>query len=104
MKSDVDPETIAWARKVIMISLVIIAGIVIIQSVTQRQNRANLFITVGQIVLIYIIGYIAFTLIREGSIREVNPNMIGLFLINGLLTLFAQPLIYLYEKAFNLSN
>ena len=46
--------------------------------------------------------YIAFTLIREGSIREVNPNMIGLFLINGLLTLFAQPLIYLYEKIFNL--
>ena len=82
--------------------LQIIAGIVIIQSVTQLQNRANLFITVGQIVLIYIIGYIAFTLIREGSIREVNPNMIGLFLINGLLTLFAQPLIYLYEKAFNL--
>ena len=82
--------------------LQIIAGIVIIQSVTQLQNRANLFITVGQIVLIYIIGYIAFTLIREGSIREVNPNMIGLFLINGLLTLFAQPLIYLYEKTFNL--
>ena len=82
--------------------LQIIAGIVIIQSVTQLQNRANLFITVGQIVLIYIIGYIAFTLIREGSIREVNPNMIGLFLINGLLTLFAQPLIYLYEKIFNL--
>jgi len=82
--------------------LQIIAGIVIIQSVTQLQNRANLFITVGQIVLIYIIGYIAFTLIREGSIIEVNPNMIGLFLINGLLTLFAQPLIYLYEKAFNL--
>ena len=82
--------------------LQIIAGIVIIQSVTQLQNRANLFITVGQIVLIYIIGYIAFTLIKEGSISEVNPNVIGLFLINGLLTLFAQPLIYLYEKIFNL--
>ncbi len=82
--------------------LQIIAGIVIIQSVTQLQNRANLFITVGQIVLIYIVGYIAFTLIKEGSIGEVNPNVIGLFLINGLLTLFAQPLIYLYEKTFNL--
>ena len=82
--------------------LQIIAGIVIIQSVTQLQNRANLFITVAQIVLIYIVGYVAFTLIREGSISEVNPNIIGLFLINGLLTLFAQPLIYLYEKAFNL--
>ena len=82
--------------------LQIIAGIVIIQSVTQLQNRANLFITVGQIVLIYIVGYIAFTLIKEGSISEVNLNVIGLFLINGLLTLFAQPLIYLYEKIFNL--
>ncbi|MBJ25945.1 MAG: phosphohydrolase [Flavobacteriaceae bacterium] len=82
--------------------LQIIAGIVIIQSVTQLQNRANLFITVGQIVVIYIVGYIAFTLIKEGSISEVNLNVIGLFLINGLLTLFAQPLIYLYEKIFNL--
>ena len=82
--------------------LQIIAGIVIIQSVTQLQNRANLFITVGQIVLIYIVGYIAFTLIKEGSISEFNLNVIGLFLINGLLTLFAQPLIYLYEKIFNL--
>lgn len=82
--------------------LQIIAGIIIIQSVTQLQNRANLFITVGQIVLIYIVGYIAFTLIKEGSISEVNPSVIGLFLINGLLTLFAQPLIYLYEKIFNL--
>ena len=82
--------------------LQIIAGIVTIQSVTQLQNRANLFITVGRIVFVYLIGYIAFTIIHEGGVSEIELTIIGLFFLNGLLTLFAQPLIYLYEKIFGL--
>ena len=82
--------------------LQIIAGIVTIQSVTQLQNRANLFITVGRIVFVYLIGYIAFTIIHEGGVSEIELTIIGLFFLNGLLTLFAQPLIYLCEKIFGL--
>ena len=82
--------------------LQIIAGIVTIQSVTQLQNRANLFITVGRIVFVYLIGYIAFTFIHEGGVSEIELTIIGLFFLNGLLTLFAQPLIYLCEKIFGL--
>ena len=78
------------------------AGIVTILSITQLQNRANLFITVGRIVMIYLLGYISFTIIHEGGISNVNFVIIGLFLLNGLLTLFAQPLIYLYERIFKL--
>ena len=78
------------------------AGIVTILSITQLQNRANLFITVGRIVLIYLLGYISFTIIHEGGISNLNFVIIGLFLLNGLLTLFAQPLIYLYERIFKL--
>ena len=78
------------------------AGIVTILSITQLQNRANLFITVSRIVMIYLLGYISFTIIHEGGISNVNFVIIGLFLLNGLLTLFAQPLIYLYERIFKL--
>ncbi len=82
--------------------LQIMAGIVTILSITHLQNRANLFITVGRIVMIYLLGYISFTIIHEGGISNVNFVIIGLFLLNGLLTLFAQPLIYLYERIFKL--
>jgi putative nucleotidyltransferase with HDIG domain len=82
--------------------LQMMVGIVTILSTTQLQNRANLFITVGRIVLVYLVGYIAFTIIHEGSISEIDFLIIGLFLLNGLLTLFAQPLIYLFERLFKL--
>ena len=82
--------------------LQIMVGIVTILSITQLQNRANLFITVGRIVLVYLVGYVAFTIIHEGNIFEIDFLVIGLFLLNGLLTLFAQPLIYLFERLFKL--
>ena len=52
--------------------LQITAGVITIQSVEQLYRRANLFISVGQIVLVYIIGYIAFTSIQEGSLLKLN--------------------------------
>ena len=52
--------------------------------------------------MIYLLCYISFTIIHEGGISNVNFVVIGLFLLNGLLTLFAQPLIYLYERIFKL--
>jgi len=82
--------------------LQLLVGIVTILSITQLQNRANLFITVGRIVLVYLVGYIAFTIIHEGNISTLDFKVIGLFLLNGLLTLFAQPLIYLFERLFKL--
>ena len=78
------------------------AGIVTILSITQLQNRANLFLTVGQIVMIYLIGiFIIRAIIREGGISKIDFVIIGLFLLNGLLTLFAQPLIYLLREFLN---
>ncbi len=82
--------------------LQIMVGIVTILSTTQLQNRANLFITVGRIVLVYLLGYVAFNIIHEGNVSKIDFLVIGLFLLNGLLTLFAQPLIYLFERLFKL--
>ncbi|MCX2837347.1 HDIG domain-containing protein [Salinimicrobium sp. MT39] len=82
--------------------LQIIAGIVTILTVSELYKRANLFITVGQITLVYIVSYFAFTIIQEGSIYEVEPETFLMFLLGGLATLFVQPLIYAYEKIFGL--
>lgn len=80
----------------------ILAGIVTIQSISQLYRRANLFISVGQIILVYGIGYLAFTTIQEGSVFKIDYTPMALFLLNGLLMLFVQPLIYIYEKLFGL--
>ncbi|MGI9551483.1 MAG: HD family phosphohydrolase [Aurantibacter sp.] len=84
------------------IFLQIIAGIVTILTVAQLYKRANLFISVGQITLIYMVGYLAFHTIHEGNLSNIEWFTIGLFLLNGMITLFVQPLIYIYEKMFGL--
>ena len=82
--------------------LQIIAGIVTILTVSELYKRANLFISVGQITLIYILSYFAFFVIHEGSIIDIKFETFGLFVLCGLATLFVQPLIYIYEKLFGL--
>lgn len=84
------------------IFLQIIAGVVTILTVSELYKRANLFISVAQITFIYIIGYLAFVIIHEGSPEGITWQTSGLFVLNGLATLFVQPLIYLYEKIFGL--
>lgn len=82
--------------------LQIIAGIVTILTVSELYKRANLFISVGQITLIYILVYFAFTVIQEGNILDLESEIFLTFVLGGLATLFVQPLIYIYEKLFGL--
>ncbi len=82
--------------------LQIIAGIVTILTVSELYKRANLFISVGQITLIYIVAYFAFFVIHEGSVETIKWETFFWFILNGLATLFVQPLIYAYEKLFGL--
>jgi putative nucleotidyltransferase with HDIG domain len=84
--------------------LQIIAGIVTILTVSELYKRANLFISVGQITVIYIIAYFAFFVIHEGSIDTLKWETFGMFILCGLATLFVQPLIYAYEKIFGLDS
>lgn len=79
-----------------------IAGIVTILTVSELYKRANLFISVGQITLIYILGYFAFFVIQEGNIQAMQWQNFQYFILCGLATLFAHPLIYFYEKIFGL--
>lgn len=82
--------------------LQIIAGIVTILTVSELSKRANLFISVGQITMVYILGYFAFFIIQEGNVQLIEWNNFAYFILCGLITLFAFPLIYIYEKIFGL--
>lgn len=73
------------------IFLQIVAGIVTILTVSELYKRANLFISVGQITLIYVLGYLAFHIIHEGNLDNIAWFTLGLFLLNGMITLFVQP-------------
>ncbi|MDT0552310.1 HD family phosphohydrolase [Urechidicola vernalis] len=84
------------------IFLQIIAGIVTILTVSELYRRVNLFISIGQITMIYMIAYIAFTIIQEGNIEELNWFYFRLFAFNGVLAFLVPFLIFLYEKVFGL--
>ena len=84
------------------IYLHIIAGIVTILTVSELYKRANLFISIGQITLIYMITYLAFTIIKEGNATGINWEYLMMFAANGILSFLSLFLIYLYEKIFGL--
>jgi hypothetical protein len=84
------------------IYLHIIAGIVTILTVSELYKRANLFISVAQITLIYMITYFAFSIIKEGNASQINWYYFMLFAANGLLSFLSIILIYIYEKVFGL--
>ena len=84
------------------IFLQMIAGIIATQSITQFYRRANIFIAVSQILLVYFLAYFSFSIIQEGNFKGLDLIVVGLFILNGLFILFVLPLIYIYEKVFGL--
>ena len=84
------------------IYLHIIAGIVTILTVSELYKRANLFISVAQITVIYMLTYFAFSIIKEGNASQIKWEYFMLFAANGLLSFLSIILIYIYEKVFGL--
>jgi hypothetical protein len=84
------------------IFLQIIAGIVTILTVSELYKRANLFVSISQITLIYMIAYFAFSVIQEGNTQQLNWEYFGLFALNGVLSFLSLFLILIYEKVFGL--
>ena len=84
------------------IYLHIIAGIVTILTVSELYKRANLFISVGQITLIYMLTYFAFSIIKEGDASQINSFYFMMFAANGVLSFLSIFFIYIYEKIFGL--
>lgn len=82
--------------------LQMMAGILASLTVNDLYRRAKLFISVGLIVGLYVVSYIAFTLIHDGNLIQLSYDVLLLFVVNGLAILFVQPLIYIFEKVFGL--
>lgn len=78
------------------------AGIVVMLGSNELHKRTNLFAAAFFVTLVYIISYVAFQGLRGGAIVAIDLWVLILFILNGMLTLFSQPLIYLYEKLFGL--
>ncbi|MDG2074818.1 MAG: HDIG domain-containing protein, partial [Polaribacter sp.] len=84
------------------IYLHIIAGIVTILTISELHKRANLFISISQITLVYMITYFAFSIIKEGNASQINVNYFMMFAANGVLSFLSVFFIYMYEKIFGL--
>lgn len=84
------------------IFLQIIAGIVTILTVSELYRRANLFISISQITVVYMVAYFAFSVIQEGNASNLNYDYFGWFALNGVLSFLSLLFILVYEKVFNL--
>lgn len=80
--------------------LQLMAGIVAIFSFVNMQRRAQLFISAIIILITYCLGYFAMAIVQEGSISGINQMYFVWFGTSVLLTLFAYPLIFIFEKLF----
>ena len=79
----------------------IVAGVLLLDT-KGMHYRINLFLTITYIVIAYIVTYLCQLMISTGSLQGINYLTIGFFILNGFLTLFIQPLTYIYEKVFGL--
>lgn len=82
------------------IFLQFMAGIFSIVTATGLYKRAQLFLASAKITAIYIASYFAFTLVKGNSLDPVHLEQYGYFALNGLMSIIAYPLIYLFEKIF----
>jgi len=78
----------------------LIAGIVAVLSIISMTKRSQLFYTTFYIFLTYLIFYIGFTLVFEGSLQSLERSLFLQFGISAVLNLSAFPLIFLYERLF----
>jgi putative nucleotidyltransferase with HDIG domain len=84
------------------IFLQIIVGIVTILTVSELHRRANLFVSILKITFVYILSYVAFSIIQEGNAQQLKFSYFVMFGLNGVLSFLSLFLILIYEKTFNL--
>ncbi len=80
------------------------AGLVAILSLRELSQRSQLFRTAILVILTYVAVYFAFELITENDLSKFNGSMYTYFIINGILLLFAYPLLFLVEKTFGFTS
>ena len=82
--------------------LQLIAGIVSILTVLKMYKRSQLFISAVKIIAVYIIIYLSLTITYNGSFNGLDFSVLLQLILSGTLTLFAYPIIFIFEKIFSL--
>ncbi|MDD6894419.1 MAG: HDIG domain-containing protein [Prevotellaceae bacterium] len=77
-----------------------VAGMAAVYSLRELQYRSQLFKTAIVVTLVAMTINFAFDLIRMSEFSEFDMSYYNYLIINGLLLLFAYPLLYLMEKTF----
>ena len=86
------------------ILLQVVAGMVAIYSLRELSQRSQLLRTALVVFISYALLYFAFELIHEDDGTKLNTRMYIYFMINGILLLFAYPLLFLLEKIFGFTS
>ncbi len=80
------------------------AGMTAIYSLRELSQRSQLLRTALIVVICYTLLYFAFELIHEDDLTKLNTRMYIYFTINGILLLFAYPLLFILEKTFGFTS
>lgn len=84
--------------------LQITAGMVSIYSIKNLVKREQFLISALLILGNYFIAYLGISLIRDGSIYDIEWVSFVPFIFSVLLSLLAYPLIYLFERMFGITS
>ena len=84
------------------------AGLVAIFSLRELSQRSQLFRTALLVILTYAAIYFSFELMTENGLSndfsKLNVRMYTHFITNGILLLFAYPLLFILEKTFGFTS
>ena len=84
---------------------ILIQGVMVLAVSVSYQGflrRGQFFVTIGKILGVYIVFFLIYGLIQEGSFESVQYQLLLLFVVSCFIGLFAIPILYIYEKVFAL--
>lgn len=84
--------------------LQILAGIVAVMAVRETRYWNQFFKTITFIFITYMLGYFGLSLIRDGSLQNIEWNNYIFLFIASFLTLLTYPLIPLLERLFGFTS
>jgi len=80
----------------------VVAGMIAIMSLVQISRRGQFFQTSLWIFLAYAVTYTGIFLMQGEGFKDMDYAMYGVFAANAILTLFAYPLVYIFERSFGM--
>ncbi|MBR1774099.1 MAG: HDIG domain-containing protein [Bacteroidales bacterium] len=80
----------------------LIAGMMAILSVEHLEKRVEFFKTAVIVFATYSIIYLAMTLIQDNNLKQLDIYRFIYFAANGIMLLFAFPIVFVLEKIFSL--